>query len=306
MNVEKRKNILGWIAVGISLLIALLWTIWGMLENFHEGWYASSIWQNLFLMLIQYIPFSLAFILMPLIAMRWRRMGLIIYIGLGIFCAFFFAGASFFVTYLMLAIPLTGLGLLFFFGNAQPRRLAVFLLTVLPISLMIIIAIPNIIRIQARLNDGDFSTRLVDCQGQPLYWAGRGPGFPEQGVTWADAQDACTHLSADGTELFEDEQNLWRLPDIEEAVRCQTRDGENAGGTWDAENETANYLNTPDKESPIWDSYSEIIYYWTGEWVPDRENYAYIIDYKGGIFKKNMLYSPAYQTFRCVKVGERK
>ena len=299
----KRKQIIGWIAVGISLAIALLWTVWGMLENFHEGWYAPTLGENLFLLFIQYIPFALAFMLVPVIAMRWKRLGLIIYISLAIFCAIFFAGSSFMVTFIMLAIPLTGLGLLFFFGDPQPRRIAIYLLTLLPLVVMVVIAVPNIIRISNRLNDGDFSMRLVDCQGQPLYWAGRGPGFPEKSATWADANYACVHLSEDGSILMEEEQNIWRLPGIKEAIRCQTRGGENAGGSWDAENEIATYENTPDKETPIWDSYSEVIYYWTSD-MTDRENYAYIIDYKGGVFEKNMLYSPAYRTFRCVKDGK--
>jgi hypothetical protein len=299
----KRKRIVGWFAVGISLAIALLWTVWGMLENFHEGWFSPSLAQNLGLMFIQYIPFALAFMFVPVIAIRWKRIGLGIYIALGIFCAIFFSGASFTVTYLMLVIPLTCLGLLFFYGDPQPRRTAIYLLTLLPLAVMIVIAIPNIVRISNRLNDGDFGTRLVDCQGQPLYWAGRGPGFPEKGVTWADADYACTHLSEDGSTILEEEQNIWRLPGIEEAVRCQTRGGENAGGTWNPTTQTTTYEKTPDKETPIWDSYSEVIYYWTGD-LAEKEDYAFIIDYKGGIFVKNMLYSPPYRTYRCVKDGE--
>lgn len=299
----RRKQILGWTAVGISLLAALLWTTWGMFENFHEGWYAPTLGKNLFLFFIQYIPFALAFMLVPVVAMRWKRTGLTLYISLAIFCAIFFAGASFMVTFVMLAIPLSMLGLLFFFGDPQPRRLAVCLLTLLPLVVMVAIGVPNILRISQRLNDGDFGPRLVDCQAEPLVWAGRGPGFPEKSATWADAQYACTHLSEDGSTLLEEEQNIWRLPGIEEAVRCQTRGGENAGGRWDPDTMTASYDKTPDKETPIWDSYSQVIYYWTGD-LAEREDFAYIIDYKGGIFEKNTLYTPAYRTFRCVKDGE--
>jgi hypothetical protein len=175
------------------------------------------------------------------------------------------------------------------------------MLTLLPLILMVAIAIPNIIRIQQRDNDNNFNTRVVDCQGQPLLWAGRGAGFPQTGSTWATAQYSCNHLSADGTQIMEEEQNIWRLPNIEEAVRCQTRAGENAGGTWNKEKQTVQYLRTPDKETPIWDPYSQIIYYWTSELVPGVENRAYIIDYQGGIFNKDIRYRPNYHAFRCVR-----
>jgi len=38
--------------------------------------------------------------------------------------------------------------------------------------------------------------------------------------------------------------------------------GEDAGGIWDPENKKAIYRFTPDKETPLWDSHSKVIYYW--------------------------------------------
>lgn len=298
---SKTRNLLGWVAVGLSLAVSGLWSVWGILENFHEGWYSSSLWENLRLMFIQYVPFALTFILLPILAIRWHKIGLGLFLALAVFVPIFFSGASFDVVYLMLAFPLVGLGILFFFGRPQPVRLAIGLLAGIPLSIMICIAVPNIIRIEGRLNDGDFGARWVDCQGQPLIWAGRGVGFPEQGTPWLEAQSACAHLADDGLQLMDKAQHLWRLPSIEEAVRCQTRKGENAGGVWNAQTGQVNYLLTPDKETPLWDSHSPIIYYWTAEAVPGKTDQAYIIDYKGGIFPKNTLNNPDYRTFRCVK-----
>ena len=297
----KWRLIMGWSAVVLCLAISGLWSVWGILENFHEGWYSPELWVNIQLMLIQYLPVALIFMLLPIITMRWHRIGLGLFLALAAFVPFFFSGASFQVVYIMLAFPLIGLGVLFFFGRPQPFRLAAGLLAGIPLLIMIVIAIPNLIRISERINDGDFGQQQLDCQGQPITWAARGEGFPERGSTWADALHACQYLSADGTQLMDTPQNIWRLPSIDEAVRCQTYRNENAGGIWNSETKTAAYRHAPDKETPLWDSYSEIIYYWTAEAVPDSSGRAYIIDYKGGIFPKPTQYSPNYLSFRCVK-----
>ena len=39
--------ILGWVAVSISTGIAGLWALWGSIENFHEGWFSTSLELNL-------------------------------------------------------------------------------------------------------------------------------------------------------------------------------------------------------------------------------------------------------------------
>lgn len=40
-------RILGWIAVGVSLVVACVWAHWGINENFHEGWWAKTLADNL-------------------------------------------------------------------------------------------------------------------------------------------------------------------------------------------------------------------------------------------------------------------
>ncbi len=80
--------------------------------------------------------------------------------------------------------------------------------------------------------------------------------------------------------------------------------GENAGGTWDAKTETAEYDRTPDKESPLWDTHSKVIYYWTADTVPKNEKQAYIIVYNGGVYARTKTNSQAYLSFRAVKEAE--
>jgi len=44
-QLDKRK-IVGWIAVGLSIVITCVWALWGILETFHEGWYHESLLSN--------------------------------------------------------------------------------------------------------------------------------------------------------------------------------------------------------------------------------------------------------------------
>ena len=48
-NLDKRQ-LAGWIAVGISTVITCFWVFWGIIENFHEGWYYESWLSNVGLM----------------------------------------------------------------------------------------------------------------------------------------------------------------------------------------------------------------------------------------------------------------
>ena len=42
--------------------MACFWAFWGIIENFHEGWYFDSTWSNLAPMFGQYLSFMLGFI----------------------------------------------------------------------------------------------------------------------------------------------------------------------------------------------------------------------------------------------------
>jgi hypothetical protein len=77
------------------------------------------------------------------------------------------------------------------------------------------------------------------------------------------------------------------------------RHGQNSGGVWDAEISKATYKTTPDKESPLWNVHSQVIYWWTVTEVD--EEHAYIIVYDGKVWPRTKPFSPAYLGFRCVK-----
>lgn len=297
----KRETVLGWVGVAISVAFSGLWAYWGAFENFHEGWYSGSLLDNLLMLFLQYLSFPIAFALLALIALKWRRVGLAAYLAVGGISAWFFAGAQFSVVGLLIVLPFTVLGFLFFFGNPRPRGWARTLIVLVPLVTVLAISIPQGIKVAQRVDDGDLGLRIFGGNGVTLAWAPRGPGWPDEGMSWEEACERCKYLSADGLTLMETEQNLWRLPTVDEAVRSMALHGENAGGTWDTTTEKASYERMPDKESPLWDVRSKIIYYWTADESPHDADQAYIVVYNGGVYDRKKAFSLGYLSFRAVK-----
>ena len=298
---EKKKTVIGWIGVSITVVVSSLWAYWGAFENFHEGWYADTFWENIFIMLVQYLLFAILFVVLALVGLRWKKLGLAAHLLLGGFCVWFFSGASFSVLGLLIVIPFAVLGVLYYFGEPKPKKWAYRLVVCVPLVIIIAISIPLGIKVARRVDDGDFGIRTVEGNGVTLVWAPRGPGWPDGGVAWDEARERCRYLSDDGLTVMDTEQNIWRLPTADEAVRSMMLHGENAGGRWDAQEEKADYSMTPDKESPLWDVHSQIIYYWTADTSADDEDRAYIVVYNGGVFDRRKADSYGYLSFRAVK-----
>ena len=78
-----------------------------------------------------------------------------------------------------------------------------------------------------------------------------------------------------------------------------SRHGVNSRGIWDPLDESAVYQVTPDKESPLWNIHSQVIYWWTAT-ETDSDN-AYMIVYDGKVWPRRKQIHPAYLGFRCVK-----
>jgi len=293
-----KYRIAGWIAVGISTTITCMWALWGILENFHEGWYYQSFLSNVGLMFTQYLSPMLIFMGVTLISIFWPRFGGVLHVILALLAAWFFKAytnaAIFFII-----LPLIGLGLLYWFGRPKPRRIAVALAVGLPVLTLILAGIGPIMRVSQRHNDGDLGARLVHGNGVALVWAPDGPGWPLEGGDWYEAQHVCQHLNEDGSSLSKEPQYIWRLPTVDEAVRSMARHGQNSGGIWKAETAETSYQTTPDKESPLWNVYSQVIYWWTGTEVD--EEHAYIIVYDGKVWTRSKKFGPDYLGFRCVK-----
>ncbi len=297
---EKIKLITGWIAVSITVLLSSIWAYWGTIENFHEGWY-STFWENMGMFLFQYLLFPIVFITLALVILKWKKAGLLLHFIAAGFCVWFFSGANFTVLGLLIVIPFIVLGLMYYFGEPSPRKWAYLSIIVIPLVIVLGISVSEGIKVSQRVDDGNYGTVVVEGNGVSLVWAPRGPGWPDEGVSWEEASEICKHLSGDGTTIMEEEQNIWRLPAVDEAVRSMMLHGENAGGIWYAEEGKAVYDITPDKESPLWDVHSKVIYYWTSETYAGDESRAYIVVYHGGVYNKLKTDSQDYLSFRAVK-----
>jgi hypothetical protein len=199
----------------------------------------------------------------------------------------------------LIILPLIGLGLLYWIGRLEQRVLAASVAVGLPLLTLIIAGIGPVVRVSQRIDDGDIRARLVHGNGVDLIWAPDGPGWPREGTNWYEAQKACGYLSEDGLSIALTSQGIWRLPTVDEAVRSMARHGINSGGVWEEETTKATYKTTPDKEAPLWNVHSQVIYWWTA--TEANEDQAYIIVYDGKGWPRSKDFGPAYLGFRCVK-----
>ena len=115
----RARRVVGWMAVGISALLASLWPFWGATENFHEGWYHIGFWQNVGLMFIQYASPMLVFLILTSISLRFPLIGggLLVVLGAGL-GACFARGAG----VLLIGVPLVLLGVGYTYGRPTPLR----------------------------------------------------------------------------------------------------------------------------------------------------------------------------------------
>lgn len=297
MEKSKSKKIIIWAAVCISAIFANFWAYWGINENFHEGWYFESIWDNIALMFGQYLSAPLCFMLLTFISIRWNKAGSALFLLLSAGSYFLFGSMS--AGFFLVSTPLAGLSLLYWFGRLDRRKLAYFLVIGLPLIQILGIGAYYIIRINGRYNDNQFGMKLITGNEVCLVWAPQGPGWPDNGTSWHEAKEICKRLNSDGTKLEKEAVNIWRLPTVDEAVRSMVRHGENAGGTWNTTKKRADYKILPDKESPLWNIRLKTIYWWTSTEADTSK--AYIIVYNGGVWPRMKTLKADYLNFRAVK-----
>ena len=294
-----KRQIAGWVAVVLSTAVTCFWAFWGIIENFHEGWYYESLASNLGLMFVQYLSPMLLFLSVTLLSILWPRVGAGLHGILALLVVWFFGAFTNPIT-LVLMVPLLGLGALYWYGRVRPRNTTVCLAIGLPLLTLIIAGSTPALRVSRRVDDGYTQARLVQGNGVELVWAPEGPGWPRRAETdWYESQQVCQHLAEVGWTLAPEPQDIWRLPTVDEAVGSMARHGQNSGGLWDEENASATYDTQPDKESPLWDPQSQVIYWWTATEV-DSEH-AYIIVYDGKVWPRAKGFRADYLGYRCVK-----
>ncbi len=292
-----KKNITGWIAISISAIFANLWAYWGIIENFHEGWYEANIWDNILMLFGQYLLVPIGFVLLGFISVRWNKIGAILHFVVA--CSAYFLFENFNAGFFLIAIPIIGLSFLYWFGNFKHKNIAYVLIIALPILIILGIGSFQLYKVSHRFNNHNVNAQLIHGNQVQLIWAPVGPGWTDNGTTWDEAKQICSHLSEDGTTISKEELNIWRLPTVQEAVASQVYRGKNAGGIWNNEKKRATYNHQPDKESPLWNVNSKTIYLWTS--TEEDDNQAYIIVYNGKVFPRDKSTKADYLNFRAVK-----
>lgn len=297
---------IGWCVVTLSVAMSCVLAHWGVNELFHEGWWASSFAGNLWFC----IPFLTPAIIpaaLAVVAVRWPAVGGTMMILAGVAILLWWTiyeghrevSPRAFLDLVRLGgmvVVLTGVGYLV--GRPRPAWLASALLIGLPLGVVVVFGAEPVWRVSHRPNDGFLGERVVQGNGVALVWAPAGPGWPARsGVKYAEAERIVSHLVADGSSCAEVPQNIWRLPTVDEAVRSLTRAGKNAGGQWDPVHRRATYRVRPDKEPPLWNVHSQVIYWWTSSETPDRDA-VYGICYNGFVSDRGQ-YKP--MGFRAVK-----
>jgi hypothetical protein len=68
---------------------------------------------------------------------------------------------------------------------------------------------------------------------------------------------------------------------------------------WNPVTGQTSYATKPDKESPLWNPYSPIVYWWTSSQLSDSG--AYSVDFNGKVYDRNKGSNMGSQGFRAVR-----
>jgi hypothetical protein len=296
---SRSRVAIGWLAVGVSTFVSAFWAYWGSIENFHEGWYYRELWRNVGLALIQYLPWMFVLMGAGLVALWHRWLGVAAHVALAAVALWFFGAQGSGAPWI--AAPLAGLAALYACGRPEPRLWPRRVLVGIPLVTALISGAYPGWRALTRPTAVDLSVHRLTGNGVDLVWAPAGPGWDTRGFSWFEATRRCDLLTDEGVSLAETPQHVWRLPTADETVRSMIYRGQNAGGRWDSATHTAHFRVMPDKEAPLWDRYSQVIYWWTADVDASDAERAYRAVYNGTVNTVKKRFGAAYIACRCVK-----
>lgn len=294
---SRPRRIVGWIGVVLSSALSSFWAFWGSIENFHEGWYYRELWRNVGLMAIQYLPWMFIPMVAGLLGLWRPTLGVLAHVALAIGVFLLFEVGE--VGGLLIGVPVLLLAGLYGYGRPVPVTWARRMLIGVPLLTAVVSGAYPGWRVLTRPETVDPSMRHISGNGVDLVWAPAGPGWDETGFTWFEATRRCEYLTADGRALAATPQHIWRLPTVDETVRTMIWRGQNAGGTWNGSVGRASFRVMPDKEAPLWNRYSQVIYWWTAD-EADADR-AYRVAYNGYVSRMNKNVGAGYLACRCVK-----
>jgi hypothetical protein len=280
-------NIIGWTAVMLNLCTSSFWAVWGSVAGFHEGWWHPALDENVVWTLAYLVP-SAIFVLLGLVAIRWPKLGAIILVGFTGSLWWYsrpphvLGSANFDLAYQVMMVMGGLLALLWWGGRPEPIRWAYKSTWLIPLLTAVGTGAYPASLVLTRVDDGNYGARLIHGNHVNLVWAPQGPGWPMKGaVNWTKASQIVDHLSRNGLVVKSTPQHYWRLPTLSECVRSAVRHGSNAGGTIGAGGVGLHYQNMPDKETPLWNPHSEVIYWWTSDAAPRGQGWSYC--YNGSV-----------------------
>jgi len=193
-----RRRLPGYVAAGLMILVASLWTYWGVAEMYYEGW-GLPFPEPLFYL----IPAAIC-MLLTLLALTWPLAGgWVLIIGGAAFTAWWVrlaAGRGWLsLRWILGVFPVSGLlivvGLLFLLEGRRRRRakeesppkswlrrnlrrnLRYVLAIGVPLLVAVAVSIYYAPLLLTRFDDGDRGARLIEGQGVTLVWAPQGPGW---------------------------------------------------------------------------------------------------------------------------------
>ena len=298
-NAAPRRLTTGWLAVLISTGLSCFWAFWGAAETFHEGWYYRELWRNVGLSIVQYFPAMLVSMGAALLAL-WRPAAGVLVHGAGAAAALWlFRHMP--VGMHLVVWPLLALAAAYGYGRPEPRRYARRIVICVPLIVALSTGAYPAWRVLTRPVEVDISMRRIHGNGVDLIWAPEGPGWDNDGGDWFEAKRRCEYLVADGRSLASSPEHLWRLPTVDETVRSMVFRRRNAGGKWDPATQRATFSAMPDKEAPLWNPYSPVIYWWAADEIgSDR---AYRVAYNGGVHVVMKATRRGYLAARCVRAA---
>lgn len=195
-NSDLRQKLLGYIATGLLITSTALWTLWGTIVMYYEGW--GSALPPMWLYLVP----AMISLGLSLFALTWARSGgwLLVVLGglFGLWWLIMAAGrARLSFSWVLTTLPvasllvITGVFLIFEsryrdrqrgFGIRAPekwirRNLRYVLVVGIPLLVCLAVSVYYLPRILSRVDDGERGACLIQGNGVSLIWAPEGPGW---------------------------------------------------------------------------------------------------------------------------------